>query len=124
MPRFFLLRPPRANPADPARPPSRPPPTLLSTVIHALETAYLAAFPILQAYVSNLHPLLSSRRASASGGGADEGGAFLPLMLVSTWCALGLGWSWLRLVWIGLEGGEWEGEVGRDDGAREGKKAL
>lgn len=39
-------------------------------------------------------------------------------MMISTYAALGLVWSWARLAWIGLRGGEWEGDVF----VREGKK--
>lgn len=86
----------------------------MSTVVHSLETLYLALFVPLQLFVSVLHPLLL-RRASPEGGSEES---FLPLMMVSTYAALGLVWTWARLAWIGLRGGEWEGDVF----GREGKE--
>lgn len=111
---------------------SSPPPTILSSVVHALETAYLAGFPLVQVYVSILAPFLARRYVQPATTGkvdlADTTPAesFLPLMVVSTYCAVGLVWAWLRLAWIGLTSGAegWEdrpptmGSVRRDGDAK------
>jgi hypothetical protein len=67
-----------------------PSPTLLSSLIHSAESIYLALFPLLQLFVSVLHPAVSKNED-----------AFLPLMVTSVYCALGLVWSWARLIWCG-----------------------
>lgn len=56
-----------------------------------LETIYLSAFPALQLGTS-LVPLLIARDKR-------EKWEFLPLMVTSVWCSLGLMWSWARLCW-------------------------
>jgi alpha-1,3-glucosyltransferase len=65
-----------------------PAPTALSLLVHYAENTYLALFPLLQAYVSLGHSLLF---------GNAEKVAFVPLLLTSTYCAVGITWSWLRL---------------------------
>ncbi|GAA6022968.1 hypothetical protein JCM11491_005486 [Sporobolomyces phaffii] len=94
----------------------RPLPNLVSVVVDKLEAIYLAGFVLLQIYVSILHPMLfstaaASRRstdADAAHGpdrGADASSTttttmeFLPLMLTSVYCAIGITASWLRLSW-------------------------
>lgn len=83
------------------------PRTLPYVVIDILERSYLAGFPLLQVFVT-VFPLITKRRstgvtsdaAGVSGHTNDEGrGAFefLPLMLTSVYCAIGLVWSFVRL---------------------------
>lgn len=86
--------------------PRRPPPTIISTLVHHLETLYLASLPLLQVFISIVHPLLalhSSRSATKGGIGSLE---FLPMMLVSCWCGLGICYSFVKLGWSGVG---WEG---------------
>ena len=61
------------------------------------ERVYLAGFPLLQIFVT-LFPLLTSRRKDTSEQ-TDEASAleFLPLMLTSVYCAIGLVWAFVRL---------------------------
>ena len=69
------------------------------------ERFYLAGFPLLQIFVT-LFPLVARRRAAASGSvseHANDGESttspleFLPLMLTSVYCAVGLVWAFVRL---------------------------
>lgn len=73
--------------------------------IDVLERLYIAGFPLLQLFVT-LFPLITKKRtpseaaASEKGGGVDENGSaleFLPLMLTSVYCAVGLVWAFVRL---------------------------
>lgn len=73
--------------------------------IDVLERLYIAGFPLLQLFVT-LFPLVTKRRtpseaaASEKGTGVDENGSaleFLPLMLTSVYCAVGLVWAFVRL---------------------------
>lgn len=90
-----------------------PTPTLTSLLIDYAERAYVAGFLVLQLYVGVLHDLIFSPAqqhwywttgaqailkngtiAAASGGGGME---FLPLMLTSLYCSVGIIWAWVRL---------------------------
>ena len=75
-------------------------------VIDGIEKLYLAGFPLLQLFVT-IFPVLTGRKGGAhtetqgdaskkveSSAGALE---FLPLMLTSVYCAVGLVWAFLRL---------------------------
>lgn len=102
---------------------SRPTPSFVSAWLTNLEDLYLFALPIVQLYVSIVHPLLfpnlssevtasivddarttrrlgglvakvASRTPIASMSASLE---FLPLMITSVVTAIGLVWSWLRL---------------------------
>ncbi|POY75162.1 hypothetical protein BMF94_1794 [Rhodotorula taiwanensis] len=105
----------------------RPLPNLFSLLVDKAETAYLYGFVALQLYVSVGHSLLfptaeaasavpaltscASGILSANGTCLDANAVeqvkqvgeasmeFLPLMLTSMYCALGISWSWLRLSW-------------------------
>ncbi|GAA5967822.1 hypothetical protein JCM11641_005778 [Rhodosporidiobolus odoratus] len=99
----------------------RPLPSFSSVLISHLETLYIAGFFFLQLYVSILHPLFFPSHPAASSvpsivhcdsttGICTEPAAhaqaiqvgetsmeFLPLMMTSVYCAVGIVWSWLRL---------------------------
>ncbi|GAA6042056.1 hypothetical protein JCM8097_004084 [Rhodosporidiobolus ruineniae] len=99
----------------------RPVPNLFTVLVSYLETLYLFGFVFLQFYVSLLHPLLfpspspalssailcdastgacSAALETAEAGGASESSMeFLPLMMTSVYCAVGVVWSWMRLSW-------------------------
>lgn len=53
-----------------------------------LPALYVAGFVLLELYCSAVHPLLLGTQLP-----------FVPLMLTSMYCALGVGWVWLRLTW-------------------------
>ncbi|BGP25037.1 glycosyl transferase [Rhodotorula toruloides] len=104
----------------------RPLPSLFAMLVDKAETLYLYGFVFLQLYTTFLHSFLfpSSSAASsipgviicsasavANGTCVDPAVAqqatavseasmeFLPLMLTSVYCAVGIVWSWLRLSW-------------------------
>ncbi|GAA6048612.1 hypothetical protein JCM3770_002056 [Rhodotorula araucariae] len=100
----------------------RPLPGLLSMLVDKAEALYLIGFFALQLYTSLLHSLLfpsapvpaaasgvitcaASAVANGTCTGASPAGAseasmeFLPLMLTSVYCAVGIVWSWVRLSW-------------------------
>ncbi|GAA5984025.1 hypothetical protein JCM10908_006018 [Rhodotorula pacifica] len=107
----------------------RPLPNLLSLLVDKAETAYLYGFIALQLYTSVGHGLLFPSSAevatvipslsTCAPGGSNADGTcvdpalvaqataavaetsmeFLPLMLTSVYCAVGIIWSWLRLSW-------------------------
>ncbi|KIP12677.1 glycosyltransferase family 57 protein [Phlebiopsis gigantea 11061_1 CR5-6] len=62
-------------------------------ILDSLERLYLAGFVVLQAFVT-LFPLLTRSQAASKAGSAFE---FLPLMLTSVYCAVGLVWAFIRL---------------------------
>jgi len=88
------------------------PSSKLSVIVDFLEKAYLAGFVVLQASTS-LYPLLTSRTAVAPPDvevslgdptamkvdvvGSSTQLEFLPLMLTSVYCAVGLVWAFIRL---------------------------
>ncbi|EJF61315.1 glucosyltransferase [Dichomitus squalens LYAD-421 SS1] len=73
-------------------------------VIDVLERLYLACFPLLQIFVT-VFPLLTKRTTPVDGtsdhaDAADTGVSalkFLPLMVTSVYCAIGLVWAFIRL---------------------------
>ena len=73
-------------------------------VIDFLERVYLACFPLLQVFTT-VFPLLTKRSAPVGtttdhSGGMDKGTSaleFLPLMVTSVYCAVGLVWAFVRL---------------------------
>lgn len=87
-------------------------------MIDFAEKAYLAGFPLLQLFVT-LFPILTKRRNTTPASPACEipfvcpesetlasSGLseleFLPLMLTSVYCAVGLVWAFLRLSYLYL----------------------
>ncbi|KAM0791420.1 hypothetical protein ACM66B_005879 [Microbotryomycetes sp. NB124-2] len=104
----------------------RPLPSLWSILILFAESLYLFGFIFLHLYVDYIHTwlfpppftpfneiptnlscalndvacvLASSPPAPTTTGGEME---FLPLMLTSVYCAIGISWSWVRLSWVYL----------------------
>ncbi|KAJ7499028.1 glycosyltransferase family 57 protein [Mycena latifolia] len=80
------------------------PRSLSFVIIDTLEKIYLAGFPLLLAFVTLFPALVARRQASApdpspAGVAAME---FLPLMLTSVYCALGLVWGFCRLMFVYL----------------------
>jgi len=90
------------------------PPSLLFVLLDASEKLYLTGFPLLQLFVT-LFPILAPHLSSFSSTPqlcksdrmclepTAEGLAsmeFLPLMLTSVYCAVGLVWAFLRLSYI------------------------
>ncbi|KAI0722868.1 glycosyltransferase family 57 protein [Earliella scabrosa] len=77
------------------------PRTIPAVVIDILERLYLGCFPLLQLFVT-VFPLLSNRRADTDAGVPEPAEnqtalEFLPLMLTSVYCAIGLVWAFIRL---------------------------
>ena len=74
-------------------------------VIDGIEKLYLAGFPLLQLFVA-IFPVLTGGKGGAhteTQGDASKVGSstgaleFLPLMLTSVYCAVGLVWAFVRL---------------------------
>jgi len=102
------------------------PMSLPGVIVDLLEKVYLAGFPILQLVVTAI-PILGSRTsrnqqaavagtcvagniscpepypAPPNGSSGSSSFDFLPLMLTSVYCAVGLLWAFLRLSWIYLK---------------------
>ena len=80
---------------------------IFAVIVDVLERLYLAGFPLLQLFVT-LFPLLTQRRAPAQASledGSSDGASameFLPLMLTSVYCAVGLVWAFIRLSFVYL----------------------
>ncbi|KAG5648694.1 hypothetical protein DXG03_000040 [Asterophora parasitica] len=77
------------------------PKSLPYVILDGLEKIYLAGFPLLLAFVSLFPALVDRQRSSAEGSRLAEM-EFLPLMLTSVYCAIGLNWGFLRLMFIYL----------------------
>lgn len=85
-----------------------------------MEKVYLGGFFFLLAFVG-LFPVYMSRRTSASGTTVDAetgegewvGSAmeFLPLMMTSVYCALGIVWGYLRLLFVYLNEKTYQGQL-------------
>ncbi|KAI0650640.1 glycosyltransferase family 57 protein [Trametes meyenii] len=73
---------------------------ILAVVMDVSERLYLAGFPLLHLVVTLL-PLAARRRASSQADASDNVDGteleFLPLMLTSVYCAIGLVWAFVRL---------------------------
>ena len=65
-------------------------------MLDAVERLYLIGFPLLQVVVTLL-PLLTFRRANGEESEGRPALEFLPLMLTSVYCAIGLVWAFVRL---------------------------
>jgi alpha-1,3-glucosyltransferase len=79
--------------------PYRYPRTLIYVVMDVLEKFYLAGFPFLFALIT-LFPAYMNRRSQA--GGDNSKMDFLPLMVTSVYCAIGIVWGYLRLLFVYL----------------------
>jgi len=73
------------------------PRSLPMVILNYVEKSYLGGFALLQIFVS-LFPLFTRSRETG------ETLEFLPLMLTSVYCAIGLTWAFLRLSYIYLKG--------------------
>ncbi|KAG8953629.1 glycosyl transferase [Tulasnella sp. 424] len=80
-----------------------PPSSLPTFIIDILEKAYLAGFIPLQLFIT-MFPIFSGRnfKSSPDDAGSNGGMEFLPLMLTSVYCAVGLVWAFVRLGWLYL----------------------
>ncbi|GFZ45705.1 Dol-P-Glc:Glc(1)Man(9)GlcNAc(2)-PP-dolichyl alpha-1,3-glucosyltransferase [Saitozyma sp. JCM 24511] len=78
----------------------KPTPTIPSQLLDNLQTLYLSTAPVLLLFTSVFHPVLSLS------GHIPPSMEFLPLMLTSVWCSLGLWIAWGRLNWGMWRGGE------------------
>ncbi|KAJ7068165.1 glycosyltransferase family 57 protein [Mycena amicta] len=105
------------------------PKSLSFVIIDALEKIYLAGFPLLQMFVT-LFPVFMARRARTSTTGTcvpiadftcpepdlqvpSTAMEFLPLMLTSTYCAVGLVWGFCRLMFVYLNEETYQGPLNR-----------
>ena len=87
------------------------PQSLPMVILDYLERLYLAGFVLLQIFVSVfpfvVEKLSKGSEAQQSGDDPAASGAdtmeFLPLMLTSIYCAIGLTWAFLRLSYIYLK---------------------
>jgi alpha-1,3-glucosyltransferase len=81
----------------------RYPRTLICVVMDMLEKLYLAGFPVMFA-ATILFPVYMSRRSQAANGDGDGSSKmdFLPLMVTSVYCAIGIVWGYLRLLFVYL----------------------
>ncbi|TFY83828.1 hypothetical protein EWM64_g197 [Hericium alpestre] len=70
------------------------PRSLFGVILNALEFAYLAGFVLLQLFVVLFPAWLGAKGGSKED---EEKWAFLPLMLTSIYCAIGLVWAYIRL---------------------------
>lgn len=61
-----------------------------------MERSYLYGFALLQAFTS-LYPVLAVRWSGTTSGDALARLEFLPLMITSVYCALGVVWAFLKL---------------------------
>ena len=71
-------------------------------VLDFAEKLYLAGFPALLLFV-NLFPVWAHRQnATDTGESSATSMEFLPLMATSVYCAIGLLWAYIRLIFIYL----------------------
>lgn len=68
-------------------------PTIPTFILSTLENIYLASSIPLLIFTSILHPTLTLS------GHLPQSYEFLPLMITSVWCSLGLWSAWGRLIW-------------------------
>nr|GAT54041.1 dolichyl glycosyltransferase [Mycena chlorophos] len=107
------------------------PKSLSFVIIDTLEKIYLAGFPLLQLVVTLL-PIYASRRAEATApicvqsddftcpepdpqsvAAPSSAMEFLPLMLTSVYCAIGLAWAFCRLMYVYLNEQTYQGPLNR-----------
>ncbi|KAF9452438.1 glycosyltransferase family 57 protein [Macrolepiota fuliginosa MF-IS2] len=81
------------------------PRSFIFVIMDMLEKVYLMGFPFLLAFVG-LFPAYMSRRVNdtrtSEGQAAETSMEFLPLMVTSVYCALGIIWGYLRLLFVYL----------------------
>ncbi|TFK28845.1 glucosyltransferase [Coprinopsis marcescibilis] len=83
----------------------------LYVVIDALEKLYLAGFPCLLAFTTGIS-LRNERISASSSESSGSAMEFLPLMVTSIYCAIGMLWSFLRLGFIYfLEESDYQGQL-------------
>lgn len=75
----------------------RPLPHLLSFLVLSAENLYISGFFLLQLYVGVIHHLIWPTLPVSLD---QDTMAFLPLMLISVYCAVGILWAWLKLSWV------------------------
>lgn len=89
---------------------NRYPRSLIFVIMDMSEKVYLAGFPFLLAFIT-FFPAYMSRQAKIEVSGTDirngedrAGSAmeFLPLLATSVYCALGIVWGYLRLLFVYL----------------------
>jgi alpha-1,3-glucosyltransferase len=87
---------------------AKPSPTSLEILAYYAESAYLAGFPLLQLFVSVIHPRLFRAAPTATVQELVDWDMvpsrpkmeFLPLMATSMYCAIGIIWSWLKMSYL------------------------
>lgn len=72
------------------------PTTPIGVVIDFLERGYLYGFVLLQAFTS-LYPVVAARSSATANGDSLARLEFLPLMITSVYCALGVIWAFVKL---------------------------
>jgi hypothetical protein len=60
------------------------------SLVEHVETTYIAGFAFLQLFTSLVHPYLLPA-------GLRDRWAFVPLLVTSVYCSIGIWWSWARL---------------------------
>ncbi|KAF8665609.1 hypothetical protein AX16_000065 [Volvariella volvacea WC 439] len=83
------------------------PSSLPYVIIDTAEKCYLAGFPILLGFVS-LFPVVSRCFSTPEGTQAPN---FLPLLVTSVYCAIGLVWGYIRLMFIYLNEASYQGQL-------------
>lgn len=86
----------------------RPSPTSLEILLYYGESLYLAGFPLLQLFVSVIHPWYFRAAPTKTMEElvdwdmepAQPSMQFLPLMATSVYCAIGIIWAWLRFSYL------------------------
>ena len=60
-------------------------------MLNRLQVLYICSAPLLLIFTSIIHPGLTKA------GYLNESAQFLPLMMTSVWCSIGMWMAWLRL---------------------------